>query len=74
LNLEDGLAPGLGDIFTTTPDFRPYTFVASDARVFDPRKAKVAKPKNAAEARRLLDCDDADEIRKAFRPTHTVQP
>jgi YVTN family beta-propeller protein len=74
LNLEDGLAPGLGDLFTTTPDFKPYTFVPSDLRVFDPRKAKVAKPKNAAEARRLLDCDDADEIRKAFRPARATRP
>jgi hypothetical protein len=67
LNLEDGLAAGLGDMFTDTPDFAPYTFEASDARVFDPAKAKVARPKTAKEARALLDCDDAEEIGRGFR-------
>jgi YVTN family beta-propeller protein len=66
LNLEDGLASGLGDMFTTTPDFRPFNFVTSDLRVFDPAKAKVAHPKNSVEARKLLDCDDAGEIGKEF--------
>jgi len=67
LNLEDALAPGLGDLFTTDGDAKPYVAVASDVRVFDPAKAKVARPKNAAEARKLLDCDDAEEIEKDFR-------
>lgn len=66
LNLEDGLAPGLADLFTTTPDFKPFTSVASDLRVFNPKNAKVAHPKTAAEARELLDCDDAPEIRRRF--------
>jgi hypothetical protein len=67
LNLEDGLAAGLGDMFTETPDFTPFTVVPSDARVFDAAKAKVAKPKNAKQARELLDCDDPEEIEPAFR-------
>lgn len=64
LNLEDALAADLGDMFQATPDLRPYDAVAPDLRVFDPAKAKLARPKNATEARALLDCDDADEIRK----------
>ena len=67
LNLEDGLAAGLGDMFTETPDFAPFTFVPSDTRLFDPAKAKIAKPKNAKEARALIDCDDAEEIGAGFR-------
>ncbi len=67
LNLEDGLAPGLGDLFTTTPNFAPFHFLPSDLRVFNPQNAKVAHPKTAAEARELLDCDDAEKINKGFK-------
>ena len=67
LNLEDGLAAGLGDVFSATPDFTPFTTVPSDARVFDPAKAKIARPKTAKEARELRDCDDSEEIVKGFR-------
>ena len=63
LNLEDALAADLGDMFQTTPDLRPYIAVLTDVRVFDHRKARLARPKNAAEAKALLDCDDAEEIR-----------
>ena len=66
LNLEDGLAAGLGDMFSNAPDFTPYTAVPADGRVFDPAKAKIARPKNAKEARELLDCDDPEEIAKEF--------
>ena len=64
LNLEDALAADLGDMFQTTPDPRPYDALLPDARVFDPDKARLARPKSAAEARALLDCDDPEEIRK----------
>jgi hypothetical protein len=53
-------------MFTSTPDFTPFNFVPSDLRVFDPAKAKIARPKNAKQARELLDCDDPDEIEPAF--------
>ena len=66
LNLEDGLAAGLGDMFTDKPDFTPYTFLPSDVRVFDPSKARIARPKTARQARELLDCDDPAEIEPAF--------
>jgi YVTN family beta-propeller protein len=62
LNLEDRLAPDLSDMFTETPDMTPFTAVASDPRIFDPQKAKIARPKNAEQARELLDMDDAVEI------------
>jgi YVTN family beta-propeller protein len=66
LNLEDALSAGLGDLFSDTPDFTPYTAVASDVRVFDPQKARLARPKTAEQARELLDCDDSDEIEGQF--------
>jgi len=62
LNLEDRLAPDLSDMFSQTPDMTPFTAVASDPRVFDPAKARIARPKNAEQARELLDMDDAAEI------------
>ncbi len=66
LNLEDALAADLGDMFTTTPDLTPYTIEAPDLRIFDPAKARFARPKNAEEARELTDMDDAQEIRAGF--------
>jgi YVTN family beta-propeller protein len=62
LNLEDRLAPDLSDMFSQTPDMTPFTAVASDPRVFDPKKARIARPKNAEQARELLDMDDPAEI------------
>jgi YVTN family beta-propeller protein len=56
--LMDRLEAGFGDIFTTTPDFTPYTAIPADPRVFIPSKAKIAQPKTAAEARQMLDADD----------------
>jgi hypothetical protein len=67
LNLEDALAADLSDMFTTTPDLTPYTAVPADARIFDPAKARVARPKNAREAKELLDCDDPKEIEAGSR-------
>lgn len=43
LNLYDGLASDLLDCFTTTPDFRPYTLIPVDKRLFDPAHAKDPK-------------------------------
>ena len=39
----------------------------SDLRVFDPAKARIARPKNAEQARELLDCDDPKEIEAEFQ-------
>ena len=62
LNLEDALASDLGDMFTTVPDLRPFTAVAADPRVFDPAKARLARPKTAEQARELLDMDDPEAM------------
>ncbi len=67
LNLEDRLSADLSDMFSAEPDFAPYTAIAADARVFVPANARLARPKNAAEARALLDCDDPKEIEAEFR-------
>jgi hypothetical protein len=67
LNLEDRLSADLSDMFTSAPDLTPYTAVAADPRIFDPAKARVARPKNAEQARELLDCDDPKEIDAEFR-------
>jgi len=64
LNLEDALAGDLTGIFAATPDLKPFTFTESDKRVFDPTKAKLAKPKTKQEAAQLKDMDDVDEIQK----------
>lgn len=67
LNLEDALADDLSDLFDVTAHPAPFIAEAPDKRVFDPDKARVARPKNAEEARELRDCDDPDEIRAEFR-------
>jgi hypothetical protein len=67
LNLEDRLSADLSDFFMTTPDPAPYAALPADARVFDPAKARLARPKNAQQAKELLDCDDPKEIEAEFR-------
>lgn len=64
LNLEDALAGEITGIFDSQPHLEPFKFVPSDPRVFDPAKARFAKPKTKEEAAELLDVDDADAIRK----------
>ncbi len=66
LNLEDALAGDLGDMFQAAPDVEAYTARPPDKRVFDPGKARLARPKTAAEARELLECDDPREIEREF--------
>ena len=73
LNLEDALAADLSDMFTDTPDLRPFTAAPSDPRIFDPGLARIAKPKTAAEAHALVDIDDAREIRADFHKKQTRQ-
>jgi hypothetical protein len=54
-------------ILTGHLNLDPFDAKPSDTRVFDEKKAKVAHPKTAAEARKLLDCDDPREIQAEFR-------
>ncbi len=69
LNLEDALAADLGDMFSSQPHLAPYAVLPSDPRVFNPRLARFARPKNAAEAAALRDCDDSREIAREFHTT-----
>ena len=64
LNLEDALAGEIAGIFDSVPHMEPFTALKSDPRVFDPAKARLAKPKTKQEAAALRDVDDAPEIRK----------
>jgi YVTN family beta-propeller protein len=64
LNLEDALAGKITGIFDSKPHLEPFTVLPADLRVFDPAKARFAKPKTKQEAAALRDIDDADEIRK----------
>ncbi len=63
MNLEDALAGEMTGIFDTAPHLEPFPVQAADKRVFDPAKAKFARPKTKEEAAALHDVDDAEEIR-----------
>jgi YVTN family beta-propeller protein len=64
LNLEDALAGNITGIFDTEPHVEPFASLPADLRVFDPAKARFAKPKTREEAAALRDVDDADKIRE----------
>ena len=64
MNLEDALSGQMGGIFTSELHATPYTTRPADPRVFDPAKARIAKPKTKQEAASLRDMDDAEEIRR----------
>ncbi|MCX6620383.1 MAG: bifunctional YncE family protein/alkaline phosphatase family protein [Acidobacteria bacterium] len=69
LNMFDALANDLSDSFTTQPDFRPYTAVPVDPRIFDPEKAKDPKDPDYGRARRMrsVPMDDDDEMERVLR-------
>ncbi len=71
LNLEDALAGEIDGVFDSTAHDGAFNFVASDKKVFDPAKAKLAHPKTKKEAAALKDVDDANEIRKEVEKTGT---
>jgi YVTN family beta-propeller protein len=64
MNLEDALAGEIAGVFDSAVHLEPYEVRAPDTRVFDPAKARFAKPKTNEEAAALRDVDDADQIRK----------
>lgn len=76
--LMDRLEAGFGDMFTATPDLAPYTALPADPRVFIPSRAKIARPKTAAESRRMLDADDpaliAPEVDQSGKSSPRAQP
>jgi len=63
MNLEDALAGEIKGVFDTQLHTATFTARRSDARIFDPAKAKFAKPKTRREAAELRDMDDVDQIR-----------
>jgi YVTN family beta-propeller protein len=67
LNLEDALAADMSDMFSNTADPTPFSAEPSDKRIFDPARARLAKPKTKAEARKLRDVDDPREIQEELR-------
>jgi len=66
LNLEDALAGEITGIFSATPHLEPFNALPSDPRVFDPAKARIARPKTKKEADALHNMDDSNEIRKGM--------
>jgi len=72
LNLEDALAGDFTDAFTTTPHTEPFAYLPSDTRVFDPAKAKIAKPKTKEEAAELRDMDDAPKIQQQLEKSKST--
>ncbi len=69
LNMFDALANDLADAFTDKPDFRPYSAVPVDARIFDPEKAKDPKDPDYGQARRSPSpaMDDEDEVERIVK-------
>ena len=73
LNLEDALASDLSDMFTAEANLAPYTTLPTDPRVFDPARARIARPKTAKEKADLADIDDSQKIRKSFQKRQAPQ-
>ena len=69
LNMFDALANDFSDCFTTKPDYRPYTHLPVDARIFDPEKAKDPLDPDYREARKLpsIPRDDIQDEREILR-------
>jgi hypothetical protein len=70
INQYDAAASDLSDMFTTTPDFTPYTALPSDTRIFDP--AKVVEP--GLEAKPGTPLDNPDLIRKEMKDRMQPKP
>jgi hypothetical protein len=64
LDLEDALAGNITGIFDSEPHSEPFAALPSDPRIFEPGKARFAKPKTKQEAATLHDVDDPDKIRE----------
>jgi YVTN family beta-propeller protein len=63
LNLEDALAGEINGVFDSRLHPAIFSVRPSDSHIFDPAKAKFAKPKTKQEAAELRDMDDVDQIR-----------
>jgi len=67
MNLEDALAGEMTGIFDSVSHSEPFVVRAADVQVFDPAKARFAKPKTRQEAAALRDVDNADAIRNEIQ-------
>ncbi len=67
LNLEDALAGEITGVFDAAPHLEPFNALPSDPRVFDPARARIARPKTKEEADTLHNMDDSNEIRKGMQ-------
>ena len=69
LNMFDALANDFADCFATEPNFRPYTCVAVDSRIFDPEKAKDPMDPDYGRARLVpsFPLDDPAEMENVLR-------
>jgi YVTN family beta-propeller protein len=69
LNMFDALANDFSDVFTSEPDFRPYSAVPVDPRIFDPEKAKDPKDPDYGRARKMtsIAMDDDEEMEKVLK-------
>ncbi len=69
-NMFDALSADLSDMFTSKPDYRPYTFLPSDPRVFkpkatiDPTDPKFERRRSEAKPTRMDDPDFVEWLRK----------
>ncbi|TFF38571.1 bifunctional YncE family protein/alkaline phosphatase family protein [Mucilaginibacter psychrotolerans] len=66
VNQYDVTASLLQDFFTDKPDFTPYTYVDSDTRIFDTKKAMARYSKNInwRKIKKSIDMDDEDRERE----------
>jgi hypothetical protein len=74
LNQYDAAASDLADMFTSQPDFAPYTALPSDSRIFDP--AQVVEPGLELRARPAPPSEPLDDpatIRRRMRERLTEQ-
>ena len=72
VNQYDATGSLLQDFFTSKPDFKPYTFVKSDVRVFDPQQAmkRYNKTIDWRKIEKGPDMDDEDNERKEHYRLH----
>ncbi len=76
MNLEDALAGEISGIFDTRRHMAPFVTQPSDPRVFDPARARLAKPETKQAAAALLDMDDSEAIQKEMEKSsgHLQKP
>ncbi len=64
MSLDDALAGEISGMLGAAPHLEPYAVRSSDTRIFDPAKARFARPKTKKAAAALRDVDDPAVIHK----------